>query len=382
MRPLLPLVTLWALLLALALAAPARGDRTQERLKLPGGRELVFELITPEPFDPAATYPVAIILPGGPQTLAMAQASLNYLDPLCRERNWIVVSPATVGDRLYFNGAQQHIPALFADLRKRFKVEADRFHLLGVSNGGLSAFRVAIDHARDIRSLTVLPGYLPQKDDADKLTRLRGIPVRIFVGSDDQIEWVDASKTALAACQKAGLDVTLDIRGAQPHAIRNLSPKDLLDMLDGFRETTAAAASPQHAEVAAVLDQLHALAAQADEDGYFALFAPEGVFIGTDATERWNVAEFRAYAHPYFSKGKGWAYTPGVRHIDFSPDKAVAWFDELLDNAKYGTCRGTGVLRLIDGRYKIAQYHLTVPVPNSLMNRVAKLIEAEEKKRK
>lgn len=381
MRSQLQNATWLALVLALMFAATAYADRTQERLKLPAGREMVFELITPEPFDPAATYPVAIILPPGPQTPAMTQAALNYFDPLCRERKWIVVSPATVGDRLYFNGAQQHIPALFADLRKRFKIEADRFHLLGVSNGGISAFRIAIDHARDIRSLTVLPGYLPAKDDADKLTRLKGIPVRMFVGSDDQIEWVDASKAALAACQKAGLDATLDIRGAQSHVIRNLGPKDLLDMLDGFRQTPAAV-SPQHAEVAAVLDQFHALAAKADEDAYFALFAPEGVFIGTDATERWNVTQFRAYAHPFFSKGKGWTYTPGVRHIDFSPDKSVAWFDELLDNTKYGTCRGTGVLRLIDGRYKIAQYHLTVPVPNALMDRVAKLIEAEEKKRK
>ncbi|MCW5765533.1 MAG: hypothetical protein KIT68_06105, partial [Phycisphaeraceae bacterium] len=36
--------------------------------------------------------------------------------------------------------------------------------------------------------------------------------------------------------------------------------------------------------------------------------------------------------------------------------------------------------RKIDGAWKITQYHLTVPVPNDLLERVAKLIAAEEKK--
>jgi hypothetical protein len=39
------------------------------------------------------------------------------------------------------------------------------------------------------------------------------------------------------------------------------------------------------------------------------MFAPDGIFIGTDATERWTVAEFKAYAKPHFDKGRGWTYT-------------------------------------------------------------------------
>ncbi|MCP4661770.1 MAG: nuclear transport factor 2 family protein, partial [bacterium] len=52
----------------------------------------------------------------------------------------------------------------------------------------------------------------------------------------------------------------------------------------------AAAAPPEHAAVAevhAVVDAFHRAAAQADEEGYFALLAPAAVFLGTDAGERW-----------------------------------------------------------------------------------------------
>jgi hypothetical protein len=131
-----------------------------------------------------------------------------------------------------------------------------------------------------------------------------------------------------------------------------------------------------NAEVSSVLDALHHNASVADEATYFTLFAPEGVFFGTDATERWTVEELRAYAHPSFSQGRGWTYVlrEDTRNIDFDPSGTVAWFDEILDNENYGETRGTGVMRLIDGEWKITQYHLTIPVPNALARDVVEMI--------
>lgn len=133
-------------------------------------------------------------------------------------------------------------------------------------------------------------------------------------------------------------------------------------------------APPGARAIEEALDQFHAAAAKADGAAYFGLFAPEGVFIGTDATERWTVEEFRRYAAPYFAQGKGWTYVPKTRHVDLTPRGDVAWFDEILENKSYGVCRGTGVLRKVDGAWRISQYHLTIPVPNELAAQVVKLI--------
>ena len=149
---------------------------------------------------------------------------------------------------------------------------------------------------------------------------------------------------------------------------------------------TLAPALPAHAPpqaetaaVAAVLDAFHAAATRADEEAYFGLLAPNAVFLGTDATERWNKAAFRTFAHPYFAKGQGWTFTPRDRHVDFSQDGRIAWFDELLDSATYGECRGTGVLEMRDGGWKIVQYHLTIPMPNDLAKElVARIREAKK----
>jgi hypothetical protein len=127
-------------------------------------------------------------------------------------------------------------------------------------------------------------------------------------------------------------------------------------------------------EVGKTLDRFHVAASRADENAYFDCFAPEGVFIGTDATERWDVPAFRAFAHPYFSQGKGWTYTSTERHIETAPSNDVAWFDEMLQNDKLGACRGSGVLRLIRGEWKIAQYNLSIPIPNDQAKTVVEMI--------
>jgi hypothetical protein len=100
---------------------------------------------------------------------------------------------------------------------------------------------------------------------------------------------------------------------------------------------------------------------------YFDLLAPNAVFFGTDASERWDKEAFRAFAHPYFAQGKGWTFKPRDRHLDASRGGDVLWFDEMLDSESYGECRGNGRARAPARRgWKITQYHLTIPIPNDL----------------
>lgn len=132
---------------------------------------------------------------------------------------------------------------------------------------------------------------------------------------------------------------------------------------------------PAEVEVAMVLDDWHAAAATADGPRYFGHMAEDAIFLGTDASERWTLATFRAFCEPYFSRGAGWTYECRERHVFVRGD--VAWFDERLWNDKYGECRGTGALERSegpDGRWRIVHYSLTLPVPNEIAPDVVKLI--------
>jgi len=131
-------------------------------------------------------------------------------------------------------------------------------------------------------------------------------------------------------------------------------------------------------DAAHVLDELHRLAAAADGEAYFALFEPDARYLGTDASERWTLEEFRAYAEPWFAQGRGWSYSVTERRLTVAEDGRTAWFDERLRNAKYGECRGSGVLVHGERGWRIAQYVLSLPVPNELALDLVQRIQALE----
>ena len=153
----------------------------------------------------------------------------------------------------------------------------------------------------------------------------------------------------------------------------------MLALVAALALSTAPLETPEE-EAAAVIDALHAAASSADGAAYFALFAPDARFIGTDATERWTLAEFRAYAEPYFARGQGWTYTPVERTVTLAPIQCmcIAWFDEVLDSESYGVTRGSGVLRKTRSGWKIEQYVLSFAVPNDRARAVVEAIRPAE----
>ncbi len=120
-----------------------------------------------------------------------------------------------------------------------------------------------------------------------------------------------------------------------------------------------------------VLDQIHLQASRADFDAYFALYTDDAVFLGTDASERWPIAEFKEYTRARFATGTGWTYEVRERHVVVRDD--VAWFDERLYNENLGNTRGSGVLLRTESGWKVAQYNLTMLIPNEVAREVAKM---------
>lgn len=138
--------------------------------------------------------------------------------------------------------------------------------------------------------------------------------------------------------------------------------------ISGCTNTQPTSPSAEQA-IAQTLDQLHQRASAADFAGYFDLYAEDAVFLGTDKNEYWPLAEFKAYTQPHFSRGNGWTYAPIERMVHLNG--ATAWFEERLRNEKYGEVRGTGVLINTSKGWKVAQYNLTLPLPNELFGEIA-----------
>jgi len=130
-------------------------------------------------------------------------------------------------------------------------------------------------------------------------------------------------------------------------------------------------------EIISVLDAWHLAASNADFEGYFGLMTNDGVFLGTDATENWQNEEFKEFSRPYFDRGKAWSFTAVERNIYVGDTRNFAWFDELLDT-RMKLCRGSGVLKKVNGNWKIAHYVLSIAVPNENVDELVKLKKVKD----
>lgn len=130
-------------------------------------------------------------------------------------------------------------------------------------------------------------------------------------------------------------------------------------------------------EVDQTILQWHESAAKADFENYFGFLSPDAIFIGTDASERWDKKAFQAYAKPHFDKGKAWTFKTLERNIVVDSLQQIAWFDELLDTS-FKICRGSGVLRKQGNDWKITHYVLSMTVPNEKSKQVVALKDSIE----
>ena len=130
-----------------------------------------------------------------------------------------------------------------------------------------------------------------------------------------------------------------------------------------------------HLTVDNLLDSFHLAAERHNLKAYFGCFHRDGTFLGTDATENWNMEAFMEFSKPYFDSGKGWTYLPVKDSRKFNmlgnASALICTFDEILHSKSLDIpCRGSGTL-LREGNSQpwfILSYHLSIPLPNDFVS--------------
>ena len=198
------------------------------------GTPLDYAVVLPDGFDASQTYPILLSLPPGGQTKEMVDAVLDgYWSAEASRRGWIVISPVAPGGKLFFEGSETLIPEFLARTAQQYPPEGGKYHLSGVSNGGISSFRVAVNHPELVHSILVAPGYA-KPEDTPKLNVLKDIPIAMFVGEQDT-QWVQSMQATKDELDRLGIQASLTILPNEGHVLRSLTGDQLFDLLDSFR---------------------------------------------------------------------------------------------------------------------------------------------------
>src|SRR3954447_3048828 len=143
------------------------------------GTEIAYSIVIPDGFDPAKEYPVLLALPPGGQDQQVVDDVIDRVwKTEAKKRGWIVVSPVAPGPLFYDPASSKYLSELVLQLERIYPPEGGQVHLAGVSNGGLSAFRAALDQPGLYLDLLTFPGYPPEQ--SDDVAKLKGIPVAIW----------------------------------------------------------------------------------------------------------------------------------------------------------------------------------------------------------
>lgn len=212
------------------------GAVRNENILLNNGTMLNYSIVLPPNYQSGTPYPTLLALPPGSQTQSMVNAGLDsYWQAGALANGWVVISPVAPNGQLFFQGAETSIPIFLDAIATRYPFEGDKVHLAGVSNGGISAFRIAGLYPERIHSLIALPGYPQTAEDQANLAAFTSLPIALFVGANDS-DWIDPMRETTTQLTRLGATVSLEIVPDEGHFIRSLiGGEDLFGLLEEFR---------------------------------------------------------------------------------------------------------------------------------------------------
>jgi poly(3-hydroxybutyrate) depolymerase len=226
-----------AAVVAVLFAAQVAQAELLEKTKKVAGTTVHYKVVLPNGYDPAKTYPAILALGGGPQNMSTVDRVLSSnFRPEAEKRGYIVVAPAAPDDELFFEGGARIFPEFLKMILADYKIQGNKFHIAGPSNGGIAAFHVAALHPEYFLSVTAFPGYM-WEPSAARLQAISKMCVFMYVGEKDPYMWHAEMKKEAEFLRSKGTVARYTVEEGQPHRMETLAGDHAGRLFDGFEET-------------------------------------------------------------------------------------------------------------------------------------------------
>jgi len=215
-------------------ALPALADILVKHADI-AGTSLYYKVILPKDYDPTKEYPAVIAFRGGAPPMPMVDGMIARNLKLQADKHGYIVAvlSAPAAGRFYEGGAVV-FPAFLDKLLAEYKIRGGKFHIAGISNGGLSSFHIAASYPKYFWSVTGFPGYLINASP-ERLSALQGMCLNMHVGELDT-EWLKTMQMQAAIFRDKGMKVRFTIEKGQGHVMTTLEGAGAARLFDQFDE--------------------------------------------------------------------------------------------------------------------------------------------------
>jgi len=233
MKPTSPLRLFVVTLAFILFAAPLKAE-VLAKDKTIGNTTVYYEVVLPNNYDPAKTYPAVLAFGGGSQDMNSVVGILKRnFQTEAEKRGYIVIAPAAPDGLLFFEEEVHIFPEFLKMLLKDYKIEGNKFHIAGPSNGGIASFHIASAYPQYFASITAFPGYMWEPTPA-KLAAISKMCVFMYIGELDQYGWHDEMKQEAEFLRSKGATAKYTVEKGQPHRIDTLAGPNAGRLFDGF----------------------------------------------------------------------------------------------------------------------------------------------------
>jgi poly(3-hydroxybutyrate) depolymerase len=215
---------MWTLTAALATLAvhPLRAEVLEKTKKI-GGTTVHYKVVLPKGYDPSKAYPGILGFGGGPQTMNTVDSVIDRnFRAEAEKRGYIIVAPAAPDGQLFFEGGERIFPEFLKQILADYKIQDNKFHIAGPSNGGIAAFHVASLNPDYFLSITAFPGHL-WEPTAAHIKAISKMCVNMFVGELDPMGWQGLMQLQASEFRANGITAQYTVEKGQPHRLETLA---------------------------------------------------------------------------------------------------------------------------------------------------------------
>lgn len=210
-----------------------------EKTKKIEGITVRYKVVLPDNYDAGRAYPAVLGFGGGPQTMNVVEGVIarNFRNE-AEKRGYIVVVPAAPNDQLFFEGGERIFPEFLKQILADYKIQGNKFHIAGPSNGGIASFHVASLNPQYFLSITAFPGYL-WEPTAAHIQAISKMCINMFVGERDPLGWQDLMQKQASDFRAKGMTAQYTVEKGQPHRLETLAGANagrLFDLFDKAKD--------------------------------------------------------------------------------------------------------------------------------------------------
>jgi predicted peptidase len=214
---------------------PLNGEVLEKSKKI-GATTVHYKVVLPKNYDATKSYPGVLGFGGGPQTMNVVDSVIarNFRDE-AEKRGYIVVVPAAPDDDLFFEGGERIFPEFLKQVLADYKIQDNKFHIAGPSNGGISSFHVASLNPEYFLSITAFPGYLWEETPAH-IQAISKMCINMFVGELDPMGWQPLMEKQAREFRAKGMTAQYTVEKGQPHRLETLAGANAGRLFDLFEQ--------------------------------------------------------------------------------------------------------------------------------------------------